>query len=52
MKQTSVCDLRGRSILVGFKKKSLPTDPNFELETHIYFFWPYIDTIQPSTIQM
>jgi len=31
MKETSLCDFRGRSILVGLKKKKiLPTDPNFE----------------------
>ena len=29
-KETSLCDLRGRNILVGLKKKSLPTNPNFE----------------------
>jgi hypothetical protein len=34
-KETSLCDFRGKSILVGFpkkrkKKKSLPTNPNFE----------------------
>jgi hypothetical protein len=42
-KETSLCDFRGRSIVVGLKKKkSRPTDPNFEDpigNTHI-FFWP------------
>ena len=38
-----MCDFRGRSILVDLKKKkSLPTDPNFEdhaiRNTHIFLF--------------
>ena len=36
-----MCDFRGRNILLGSKKKSLPTDPNFEDHaignTHIFF---------------
>ena len=39
-----MCDFRGRSILVGLKKKKkkkIPTDPNFEDHaignTHIFF---------------
>jgi hypothetical protein len=45
-KQTSLCDFRGRSILVGLKKKKIPyqpaTDPNFEDHAigNTLFFWP------------
>jgi hypothetical protein len=43
-KEKSLCDFKRRSILVGLKKKkkkSIPTDPNFEDHaignTHIFF---------------
>jgi hypothetical protein len=45
-KETSLCDFRGRSILVGLKnQKKNPDLPTLILktmqsETPIYFFWP------------
>jgi hypothetical protein len=47
MTNPCLCDFRGRSILVGFKKKKNPDLPTLILKTmqsktHIFFFWPHI----------